>query len=470
MFRLEKVFQNDDFLFLNFYIFIKTLVLFLTIYTFSILEFNSIHDLTSFTIFENSKFYNFSIYISSIYFIISFFFRLKKRYALNFLTFLKQDIQPLFLSLLLTFTLFFFLNDNFNFNITIALLLVIMIFNLFILKKIINYLYNFLIDENIIQRNIMLIGSIDSIRLILKENLDNMNVYKCCLVFEKNSEIINRLRLEFKIPTFDVNDDIRAILEYHSLGQIWILDDKTKNIDSYLNKILKFSVDLLVVNLKDKPILGSENMINSKYQFFNYEISRFYGFNLFVKILIDKILSLFFIIILSPVFILSLLFLYLEDGYPLFFTQDRTGWDGRRFKIFKIRSLQKNKFDTKIQVIKNDNRLLKIGKIIRRFSIDELPQFYNVLIGDMSIVGPRPHMVEHDILYSSLFKSFLKRHKANPGMTGWAQVSGFRGSTPSSDLMRKRMEHDLWYLKNWTIWLDFYIILKTFYIIFKKID
>jgi len=470
VFRLEKVFQNDDFLFLNFYIFIKTLVLFLTIYTFSILEFNSIHDLTSFTIFENSKFYNFSIYISSIYFIISFFFRLKKRYALNFLTFLKQDIQPLFLSLLLTFTLFFFLNDNFNFNITIALLLVIMIFNLFILKKIINYLYNFLIDENIIQRNIMLIGSIDSIRLILKENLDNMNVYKCCLVFEKNSEIINRLRLEFKIPTFDVNDDIRAILEYHSLGQIWILDDKTKNIDSYLNKILKFSVDLLVVNLKDKPILGSENMINSKYQFFNYEISRFYGFNLFVKILIDKILSLFFIIILSPVFILSLLFLYLEDGYPLFFTQDRTGWDGRRFKIFKIRSLQKNKFDTKIQVIKNDNRLLKIGKIIRRFSIDELPQFYNVLIGDMSIVGPRPHMVEHDILYSSLFKSFLKRHKANPGMTGWAQVSGFRGSTPSSDLMRKRMEHDLWYLKNWTIWLDFYIILKTFYVIFKKID
>ena len=470
MFRLEKVFQNDDFLFLNFYIFIKTLVLFLTIYTFSILEFNSIHDLTSFTIFENSKFYNFSIYISSIYFIISFFFRLKKRYALNFLTFLKQDIQPLFLSLLLTFTLFFFLNDNFNFNITIALLLVIMIFNLFILKKIINYLYNFLIDENIIQRNIMLIGSIDSIRLILKENLDNMNVYKCCLVFEKNSEIINRLRLEFKIPTFDVNDDIRAILEYHSLGQIWILDDKTKNIDSYLNKILKFSVDLLVVNLKDKPILGSENMINSKYQFFNYEISRFYGFNLFVKILIDKILSLFFIIILSPVFILSLLFLYLEDGYPLFFTQDRTGWDGRRFKIFKIRSLQKNKFDTKIQVIKNDNRLLKIGKIIRRFSIDELPQFYNVLIGDMSIVGPRPHMVEHDILYSGLFNSFLKRHKANPGLTGWAQVNGFRGSTHTSDLMRKRMEHDLWYLKNWTIWLDFYIILKTFYVIFKKID
>ena len=169
-------------------------------------------------------------------------------------------------------------------------------------------------------------------------------------------------------------------------------------------------------------------MINSKYQFVNYEISRFYGFNLFIKISIDKILSLFFLITISPVFILSLFFLYLEDGYPLFFTQDRTGWDGRRFRIFKIRSLKKDKFDTKVQVKReNDKRLLKIGKVIRRLSIDELPQFYNVLIGDMSIVGPRPHMVEHDILYSGLFDSFLKRHKANPGLTGWAQVSGFRG-------------------------------------------
>ena len=314
----------------------------------------------------------------------------------------------------------------------------------------------------------MLVGSTDSIRLILKENIDKINIYKCCLITEINLDIISKLRLEFKIPVFYKADDIRSILEYHSLGQIWILDDKKNNISDYLKIILRFSIDLLVVNLKDKPILGSENIINNKYQFVNYEISRFYGFNLFIKILIDKILSLFFLIILSPVFIISLLLIYLEDGYPLFFTQDRTGWDGRRFKIFKIRSLKDNKFDKKVQVTNNDKRLLKIGKIIRRFSIDELPQFYNVLVGNMSIVGPRPHMVEHDILYSSLFDSFLKRHKTNPGLTGWAQVSGFRGATPTTDLMKKRMEHDLWYLKNWTIWLDLYIMFKTFYIIFKN--
>jgi len=468
VFRLEKVFQNDDFLFLNLYIFLKTILLFLTIYIFSILEFNSIHDLLNFAIFENSKFYNFSIYVTLFYFVVSFFFRFKKRYISNFLTFLQQDIYPIFPSLLLTFTLFVYLDNNFRININFIYLLFAIFFSLLILKKIINYLYSYLINKNIIQRNIMLVGSPECIKLILKENLDHINVYKCCLVIEDDMQKINSHRLEFKIPTFFKVDDIRSILEYHSLGQIWILDDNKEDILSYLHQILKFSVDLLVVNLKDKPILGSENVINNKHQFIHYEISRFYGFNLFIKILIDKILSICFLIILSPIFILSLLFVYIEDGYPLFFTQDRTGWDGRRFRIFKIRSLKKDKFDTKVQVKRNDSRLLKIGKLIRRLSIDELPQFYNVLIGDMSIVGPRPHMVEHDILYSGLFDSFLKRHKANPGLTGWAQVSGFRGATPTSDLMRKRMEHDLWYLKNWTIWLDLYIIFKTFYVIFKN--
>ena len=89
-----------------------------------------------------------------------------------------------------------------------------------------------------------------------------------------------------------------------------------------------------------------------------------------------------------------------------------------------------------------------------------MPQFLNVLKGDMSIVGPRPHMVEHDIHYSKLFRDFLKRHKCNPGVTGWAQVNGLRGATPTPDFMKKRMEFDLWYLNNWTVYLDIYIIFK----------
>ena len=110
---------------------------------------------------------------------------------------------------------------------------------------------------------------------------------------------------------------------------------------------------------------------------------------------------------------------------------------------------------------------IKIGKFIRKYSIDEVPQFFNVLLGDMSIVGPRPHMVEHDIYYSKIFKEFLKRHKTNPGLTGWAQINGLRGATPTHESMKKRMEYDLWYLNNWTPLLDILIIFKTFFVIFK---
>ena len=189
--------------------------------------------------------------------------------------------------------------------------------------------------------------------------------------------------------------------------------------------------------------------------------------NLFLKILLDKILSIVFLIIASPILIFSALLIFLEDGFPILFTQNRTGWDGRRFKIFKLRSLKKGSFDKTVQVTSDDKRKLKCGTFIRQFSIDEVPQLFNVLKGEMSIVGPRPHMVEHDIKYSSIFKNFLKRHKCNPGLTGWAQVNGLRGATPNPETMKKRMEHDLWYLNNWTIFLDLYIILKTFYIVFK---
>ena len=137
--------------------------------------------------------------------------------------------------------------------------------------------------------------------------------------------------------------------------------------------------------------------------------------------------------------------------------------------IWKVNrsNIKKGSFDKTVQVTFDDKRKLKCGTFIRQFSIDEVPQLINVLLGDMSIVGPRPHMVEHDIKYSKLFQSFLKRHKCSPGLTGWAQVNGLRGATPNPDNMKRRMEHDLWYLNNWTIWLDIYIVLKTFYALFK---
>ena len=191
-------------------------------------------------------------------------------------------------------------------------------------------------------------------------------------------------------------------------------------------------------------------------------------FNSLVKRSFDIIFSLFVLLFLlswlTP--ILAILIKTSSKG-PVFFYQKRNGYNFNEFNCFKFRSMLINKEANTMQATRNDLRVTAIGKILRKYSIDELPQFYNVLIGDMSVVGPRPHMVEHDIHYSNIFNNFLKRHKCNPGLTGWAQVNGLRGATPSPEKMRQRMEYDLWYLNNWTIWLDIYIIFKTFYALIR---
>ena len=470
MFRLEKIFQQNDLLFINLLIFLKSFIVYLSIYIFSILEFNSIYDLLKFHIYIESNYFYFSFCLTSFYLLSLFIFNTKQyKYKISFLYFLLNDITAIFIATLISYLIFFIFKIDFNININIIGALIISIINLSLLKVISNFTYNKLLDENIIQRNILLVGSVENIKKILNEKKDKINIYKCCFLRSYNDSDLLKYRHEIKIPIFTQKADIRSILEYHALGQVWILDDKKSDlVEYYLKFVIKFSVDILILDLSPDLKSSSKDLINHKYEYKNYEISKFHGSNLFIKIVIDKMLSIFFLLLLSPVIILSIIFIYIEDGFPILFTQDRTGWDGRRFKIFKLRSLKKHKFDKTVQVSKADDRLLKIGKIIRRLSIDEVPQFFNVLNGDMSIVGPRPHMVEHDIHYSKLFKSFLKRHKTTPGLTGWAQVSGLRGATPTPDHMKKRMDADLWYMNNWSIWLDLFIILKTFYIIFSK--
>ena len=466
MFRLEKVFQNDDsgyYLFINF---IKSLILLIAIYFFSILEKNSIYELLSFEIFQNSDYFLYSITISISFFFISIYLK-KKIYQKNFISFLRDDVTSFILSNIISFLFFFIFNINFEIHLLTLYLIVYLLTILALSKLYFNNLYQNLINKNIIQKNVMLVGTYNEVQKILREKFDKIFLFKCCLITDFKNHNVKHLRSEFKFPIFNDDEDIRSILEYHSLGQIWIMNAKDKKNDKAFNKIIQFSVDTLDVNLKDNVNLKGDQLLGNKYKYEFFEYSRFYGINLFIKILIDKIFSIIFLIISGPILLISSVFIYIEDGFPILFTQNRTGWDGRRFKIYKLRSLKKTGFDKTKQVTKDDQRLLKIGKLIRRYSIDELPQFFNVLNGDMSIVGPRPHMVEHDIHYSNLFFNFLKRHKCNPGLTGWAQVNGLRGATPDPSVMKRRMEFDLWYLNNWTIWLDLYIIFKTFYALIK---
>ncbi len=467
MFRLEKVFQNDDSVFIYYVTFLKTLFLFILIYCFAILQKNTVYDLISFEIFKKSNFYNYTIIVTIFYLIFSLSIKNKRYFRRNFISFIREDIFSLVISNFLAFSFFFLFKKEFIIDVDYLNLNLVIFLGMLGLHIYFNFLYQNLINKNIIQKNVMLVGNYSEIKQVLNDQFNKIYIFKCCIISDIKNFDKQFLKSEFRIPIFNENEDIRSILEYHSLGQIWILNGHKKDKKNILEIIIKYSVDTLNINLEKIFDLKGEELLANKYKYEFYEWSRFFGINLFFKILIDKFFSILFLIISSPLIILSCLLIYLEDGLPIFFTQNRTGWDGRRFKIFKIRTLKKMQFDKTKQVLKDDKRLLKIGKLLRRYSIDELPQFYNVLNGDMSIVGPRPHMVEHDIHYSSLFKNFLKRHKCNPGLTGWAQVNGLRGATPKPEVMKRRMEFDLWYLNNWTIWLDIYIIFKTFYAVFK---
>ena len=475
MFRLEKIFQQDDFFFINIVKLIKGFLIFLSIYIFSILEFNSIFDLLNYNIYKESKYFYLSIYFPIIYFLfLSMVQTIKKKYVTNFSNFWLSDIIPLFITLPFSLYVFFIFKIDFIIDINILYLLILITCNLLILRKFLLVLYNNLMNNNLIQRNIMLVGSIESIEKILKEKKDTIHIYKCCVTKTDATNTIEKARMILKIPVFTEIAEMRLILEYHELGQIWILDNNEgKNfINYFIDLLIRFPVDIIIINLKDSlknnlNLPPSENLINNKYSYSNYQTSRFYGFNLLIKILMDKILTLVILLLLSPICVLAMIFIFIEDGFPIFDSEESAGWDGRRFNVHKLRTHKKNQLDKTVIVNKNKEHL-KIGKIIRRFHIDELPQFINILKGDMSIVGPRPHILKEDLAYAKVFRQFLKRNKTSPGLTGWAQVNGFRGVNPSNDNMKKRMEHDLWYMNNWSIWLDVYIILKTVLIFFSK--
>ena len=155
---------------------------------------------------------------------------------------------------------------------------------------------------------------------------------------------------------------------------------------------------------------------------------------------------------------------------PVFFSQLRSGKAGKEFNCLKFRSMTVNAASDTLQATKNDARITPIGKFIRKTSLDEFPQFFNVLLNHMSVVGPRPHMLKHTQEYQELVEKFMVRHFAKPGITGWAQVSGFRGETKKVQDMANRAAADIWYIENWNIFLDVKIIFLTVWRVFFRRD
>lgn len=244
--------------------------------------------------------------------------------------------------------------------------------------------------------------------------------------------------------SFAEADKITAILHAcrHQTADIRFFPDLS-NL-SLLNHRISHIAGLYSIDISCSPMDGSQR---------------------FMKRALDVVLGFIISLLVLPICLLIYVGIKLTSPGPVLFKQHRTGINGKTFKVYKFRSMEiHNEKDGSVtQATANDPRITKLGAFLRKTSLDELPQFYNVLQGRMSIVGPRPHALAHNDYYKDLIETYMRRHKVKPGITGWAQINGLRGETDTLEKMEKRVEYDLWYINNWSLWLDLKIIAFTIF-------
>ena len=219
--------------------------------------------------------------------------------------------------------------------------------------------------------------------------------------------------------------------------------------------------------------MREEEINDKKIIYLNTDIQ--YGSRYIIKRLLDITISILLMVILSPVLLATALYIYFLDGRPIVLRQHRVGLHGDIFSMFKFRTMKNNSHNERTDLealnehsgplfkIKNDPRIIYGASNLRRFSIDELPQFINVLKGEMSVVGPRPHMVSHTQMYAERIDKFMVRHFIKPGITGLAQVSGYRGEVENDNDIINRVKYDIFYLENWSLFLDIKIVFQTIF-------
>jgi len=279
-------------------------------------------------------------------------------------------------------------------------------------------------------------------------------------------------RLEFALyPVLGRIDELPELAKRHRIDLVYLalpmascprtqrllegLRDTTASVyfvpDLFVTELIQGRVD----SVSGMPVLGVFD-------------SPFSGLNGLVKRASDIVLSILILTLISPLLLILAAAVKLTSPGPAIFKQRRYGLDGEEIVIYKLRTMKVTEDGDSIQQCsKSDPRVTRLGAFLRRTSLDELPQFINVLQGRMSIVGPRPHAVAHNELYRKLIKGYMQRHKVRPGLTGWAQVNGLRGETQSVEKMKARIDYDLDYLRNWSLRLDLYIIAKTAKIVLK---
>ena len=260
-------------------------------------------------------------------------------------------------------------------------------------------------------------------------------------------------------------DTLEDFLNEHSVDEMYcaVPENERNELQSMINLAERNAIDFYFVPQLSKYIsrrfeietLGVVPVLSVRPHPLNNSL------NQFVKRVFDLAVSSLVLLFSPIIFIPIAIGVKLSSPGPVFFKQERTGYRGRSFLCYKFRSMKINDKSDSLQATKDDPRKTKFGNFLRKTSLDELPQFINVFLGDMSIVGPRPHMIQQTNEYSELIDKYMLRHTIKPGITGWAQVNGFRGSTEELWKMEKRVEYDVWYAENWNFMLDIKIMYLT---------
>jgi Undecaprenyl-phosphate glucose phosphotransferase len=268
------------------------------------------------------------------------------------------------------------------------------------------------------------------------------------------------------VPVFDEIDKFAAHVRSHGVQELWLALPLSEEqaISRFVSEFrddlvnVRFVPDMRSVALFDSDVIDLIGM-----PAINLVASPVPARALLKKEIFDRIFAALALIALAPLLIAIATAVKLSSRGPVFFTQKRKGADGRIFRIYKFRSMRSHAVESGVvkQATKGDPRITRVGAFLRRTSLDELPQFFNVLCGDMSVVGPRPHAIEHDELYQKVVNGYIHRYRIKPGITGWAQINGFRGETDQIEKMQGRVEHDLYYLRNWSFGLDMRIVVAT---------
>jgi len=261
-------------------------------------------------------------------------------------------------------------------------------------------------------------------------------------------------------------EDLVKIIDQHEVDTIYIVTPiiSTHALEDIYNSVLDKHVSihwipdifsLRLINHSLKEISGIPVITLSE--------TPLVGMRLLAKTIEDKLLSSIILLLISPILLVIGIAVKMSSPGPVFFRQNRAGWNGKTFRIWKFRSMYVHEPENGVvkQAQKNDSRITKVGAFLRKTSLDELPQLFNVLLGDMSLVGPRPHAIQHDEEYSQRIFDYFARHHIKPGITGLAQVRGLRGETTDIDQMIQRVESDIEYINNWSISLDISIIFRT---------